>query len=199
MSYTQFLFFLLLTALIFSCEDEDEASVFSYQSAYHKSGAESKAKLRVFSSAGEINNNSVIKRLLQKDSSFYNYYFDYISNGPGIMDSVFFVDRQHARLSHQDTNRDCMLSIDRTQLILTETDTTSICCTFGDVYTRSFRYYLVKVKPEVHSEYIYSSTRGDYFFGFLGVSPPGPTPPYNKKRECHGARVNRVLIERGPA
>jgi len=159
------LFFLF--ALIFSCEEE-EVSLLTYPSVYHKSELESTGKLRVFSLAGEINNNSVINRFIQNDTSFYNYYFYYINNEHGIMDTVYFVDRQHARLSHQYTNMDCMPAMGRRNLILTQTDTASICCTYGEVFTRSFSYYLVRVKPEVHSEFIYSSTRGDYYFGFWG-------------------------------
>ena len=38
----------------------------------------------------------------------------------------------------------------------------------ADQYTKSPGYYLLQYKPKVYSEWLYSSVRGDYIFGWLG-------------------------------
>jgi len=52
------------------------------------------------------------------------------------------------------------------RLILTRTDT-SIGYSYGDEFTRSPAYYIGQFKPEVYSEFLVSSTRGDYQFGYI--------------------------------
>ncbi len=53
-------------------------------------------------------------------------------------------------------------------LILTSADTITKCCTFGEVFTRSLPYNIGQIKPVVYSEFIQSSVRGYYNFGFIG-------------------------------
>ncbi|HEX6893494.1 MAG TPA: hypothetical protein VF141_22435 [Chryseolinea sp.] len=84
------------------------------------------------------------------------------------MDSVKFVDRQHAMLDHENNNTNCLLAIESDLLILTETDASRKCCFAGEVFTRSLPYQLVRLKPEVHTEFIQSSSGGNYSFGFTG-------------------------------
>ncbi len=166
MRYSRFLFSLFLCLLIFSCEDDD-VSLVTYPSFYHKSGLMSSGNMRVFSSMGEIKSNSVINRYAEYDTSYYSYYAKDISNY-AFMDSVKFIDSKNAILNHQYSNQDCLYSQENDLLVLTEVDTGKDCCTYREVMSRSILYYISQVKPEIYSEYLYSSTRGDYYFGFVG-------------------------------
>jgi hypothetical protein len=159
------LFLLIAGALIFSCK-EDEVELVEYPSVYHKSGVETAGTLRVFSSAGEINSASVISRFSQYDTANYNYGNRIIRDYPGFMDTLKFVDSKTAILNHHYADIDCSLQSQSDLLILSETRITKQCCSFGEVLTRTLGYYMGKVKPEVQSEYLVSSLRGYYYFGY---------------------------------
>lgn len=163
----RFYFFLFLVGLIFSCEEE-EGALITNPSVYHKSGIEPVGNFRVFSSTGEIKDNAVINRLGQYDTAFYRGYSQYIGSGPGIMDTVYFFKERHAILNHEYKNLVCLFNVEGNQILLTETKATSKCCYSGEVFTRSLPYYLATSKPEVESEFIFSSDRGYYSFGFIG-------------------------------
>jgi hypothetical protein len=165
MPLSRLLFLLLPGVLIFSCK-EDEVELVEYPSAYHKSGVETAGTLRVFSSAGEIKTESVISRFSQYDTANYNYVIRIIRDYKGFMDTLKFVDSKNAVLNHYYADIDCSLQSQGDLLILSETKITKQCCSFGEVLTRTLRYYLGKVKPEVQSEYLVSSVRGYYYFGY---------------------------------
>ena len=164
----RFCSFLFLVVLLFSCEADNKTSLLTYPSVYHKSGFEAVGNLRVFSSTGEINNRSIVSRFNQYDTSYFNSYANYINSDPKIMDTVDFVNGQDAMLHHESKYLDCLLEMESDLLILTEIDVNSRCCNQGEVLTRSLPYYMCRVKPEVHSEFLYSSTGGNYRFGFTG-------------------------------
>jgi len=50
---------------------------------------------------------------------------------------------------------------------LTRADT-SARLIYNEQFTHSITYNIRQVKPEVYSEYLVSSTRGDYIFGYTG-------------------------------
>ena len=156
-----------LITLLFSCE-EDEESVVTYPSIYYKARKVSSENLRVFSNKGEIKNSSIVSRFTQYDTAYYRSYSNYIGNEPGVMDNVYFLDGQNAILNHEDSDLDCLLTRENSLLVLTETNAASKCCTYGEAITHSLSYYLGKTKPEVISESIYSSVRGNYNFGYMG-------------------------------
>jgi len=168
MSNNRFYFSLFLLVLVLSCEENDEPGLLTYPAEYHKTGVEPVGNLRVFSSKGEIKNSSIISRFSQYDTSYFNSYADYLGNDFGVMDTVYFFTREHAMLLYEYAYHDCSLSMEGNLLVLTESDVSSHCCTYREVFTRTLAYYLAKVKPEVNSEYIYSSVGGNYNFGFSG-------------------------------
>jgi hypothetical protein len=90
---------------------------------------------------------------------------DVTGNSPSVMKYIKFSDAQHAEVADQDTLRSCVVSEDGANIILTRTDT-SIGSTFANELTRHIIYYIGEVKPEVYSEYLISSTRGSYVFGY---------------------------------
>jgi len=160
-------FFPLFLVVIVSCE-KNEVSSITYPSVYHKAGLTPVGNLRVFSSAGEIHRNSVVSRFSRYDTSYLKHYASSLRNDPKIMDSVNFFDSQHAMLDHENKNLDCLLTFESNFLILTETDASRKCCSDGEVLTRSLPYQMVRMKPEVHNEFIRSSKGGNYSFGFKG-------------------------------
>ena len=137
----------------------------TYPSAYHKSGLKTAGDLRVFSSNGEIRDLSVISRFNQEDSSNFSLVADNIKISHFTMDSVQFSDVQHAIVNDRFVSLNCLFTQEGDRLILTRTDTI-IGYSSGDEFTLSPAYYIGQVKPEVYSEYLISSTRGNYQFGY---------------------------------
>jgi len=164
----RFCFLLFLLVLILSCETDNKTSLLTYPSVFHKSGFEAVGKLRVFSSTGEIKNSSAISRFSRYDTSYFNSYANYINSDPQIMDTIGFVNEQGVMLHHESQCLDCLLNMENDLLILTEINVNSSCCTQGEVMTRSLPYYMCRVKPEVHSEFLHSSIGGKYSFAFTG-------------------------------
>jgi hypothetical protein len=166
MKSTKFLFFLLWGTAIFSCKKNDDTQI-RYPSAYHKSGLKTTGDLRLFSSNGEISDPAAISRFNLLDSANFTIYADYIRDNQETMDSIQLQDPQHAIMIDQYTAKNCFLTRERGRLILTRADT-SIGYSEADEFTRSPSYYIAELKPEVYSEYLISSTRGFYQFGYTG-------------------------------
>jgi len=84
------------------------------------------------------------------------------------MDSIRFVDEQHAIVNDGYAHRSCTIDHENEALILTRTDTSQSTCS-GDQFTRTMTYYVGEIKPVVYSEYLVSSTRGYYVFGYTST------------------------------
>src|ERR1051326_2637021 len=166
MKIDKILFLSFLIILIFSCKKEAPFKQINYPSAYYKSGIKVAGDLMVFSTAGEIKDPFIINRFLP-DSSIYSSYADQIGNNPGTMDSIKFSDAQHAIVKESYSQYNCIVDQEKKELILTRADT-SDGSSYPEQFTYSIRYNIGQVKPEVYSEYLISSTRGDYLFGYTG-------------------------------
>lgn len=158
-----FLFLLFLLALDFSCKKDDLQ--IAYPSAYHKSGLKVTGDLRVFSSNGEIKNPSIISRFAGKDTAYYSAVANYIINERGVMDSIKFSDAQHGIMNDRYQPLKCLISRQDDTFVLSRTDTTRGYSS-GDEFTHSMMYYIGNIKPEVYTEYLISSVRGLYVFGY---------------------------------
>jgi hypothetical protein len=167
MKRLKFLFLFIAGVYIFSC-GEDDLDPITYPSLYHKSGTEVVGSLRLFSSQGEIKNQLITSTYMQRDTPSFNNFIRFVRSYEGIMDSVQVFDPQHARLNHEWKQTDCSLSTEGDLLVLTKREVSPECCFPDDTYTKSLPYYLSRVKPEVHSEFIDSSTGGNYYFGYRG-------------------------------
>lgn len=170
MSGSRFFFLLFIPALMLACKEDKKASLLIYPAVFHKSGVEAIGNLRVFSSTGEIKNSAVISRFNRYDTSYLNSYAHYISGDPQIMDTIDFITGQGARLRHEGLDLNCLLTMEGDLIILTERNVTRKCCTTTEVLTRSLPYHMSRLKPEVHSEFLQSSTGGNYNFSFTGRS-----------------------------
>ena len=176
MNVSSRLFLLFIGVFIFSCS-KDSLSDLDYPSTYHKSGIKPNGSLRVFSSAGEINNRDIISRFNQTDSSFFNNTSDNIGNYPGKMDSVYFSDAGNAIMTEYNTALHCLVKQEGKNFLLTRADTTK-GTTYLNEMSHNITYYLGQVKPDLYSESLYSSTRGDYYFNYSAtekfiLSKPG--------------------------
>ena len=165
MKINQFLFFPFLWIFIFSCKKDSASLNIDYPSNYHKSGIKPNGNLRVFSSTGEIRDQSVISRFNETNSSSFSAVADVIGNHPGKMDSVKFSDAQHASMNNNYIPLNCLVSQESATIILTRTDT-SLGSTYLNELTHDIYYYIGQVKPDVYAEYLISSTRGDFYFGY---------------------------------
>ena len=167
MKIDKFLFLFFLIILIFSCKKDEPFKQLTYPSVYYKSGIKIAGDLRVFSTSGEIKDPSITSRFLATDSLSYSYGADQIGNNPGTMDSIKFSDAQHAIVKEGYSQYNCAVDQENKELILTRADT-SARLIYNEQFTHSITYNIRQVKPEVYSEYLVSSTRGDYIFGYTG-------------------------------
>ena len=165
MRLKRFLSSMFLFVLIFSCScEDDEVALMTYPSFYHKAGVMSSGSMRVFISNGEIKDRAIVNRLAAYDTTFYNQYLKYWSNTYGFLDSINFFDSKHATLDHEFRDNDYLPSQEGNLLVLTGIDIVKDM-TYREVMSRTLPYYIGRVKPEIYSEYLTSSTRGDYYFG----------------------------------
>jgi len=153
-----------LCLFIFSCKKNDSGLSIDL-SIYSKSGIRANGNFRIFSQTGEITDPFIVSRFNLNDTFDFVYMEDVTGNSPSVMKYIKFSDAQHAEVADQDTLRSCVVSEDGANIILTRTDT-SIGSTFANELTRHIIYYIGEVKPEVYSEYLISSTRGSYVFGY---------------------------------
>jgi len=162
----RFLFLVLLALVIFSCKKNDSTQI-TYPSVYHKSGMKAAGDLRVFSLNGEILDAGVISRFSLLDSAHFTFYANSLRDDHFIMDSIYLQDPQHAIVIDRYVPTNCLITRSGNRLILTRADTV-IGYSSGDAFTRTIAYYIRQIKPEVYTEYLTSSTRGVYQFGFTG-------------------------------
>ena len=166
MKSNKFLVLLLLGIVIFSCRKNDDSSI-TYPSVYQKSGLKAAGSLRLFSLNGEIRDPEILSRFNLLDSANFTIYSEYIRDNQETMRSIQLSDPQHAIMNVSYDPKNCLVTRDRSLMILTATDT-SIGYSEADEFTRSPSYYIGQIKPEVYSEYLISSTRGFYQFGYTG-------------------------------
>jgi hypothetical protein len=155
-----------LLILAFSC-NKDDVSPINYPSSYTKSGFEFTGGVRVFSTTGEIKSASIVKRLTKLDTPLFNIFAHYLRH-ERVLDKLDFVDSKNNVVDSEYRERNCSFETAGDLVILTEIDTTRACCYYQEVFSRSWRYKIGRIKALIYSEFIVSSTRGDYLFGFNG-------------------------------
>jgi hypothetical protein len=158
-----FLFFCLIT-IIYSCQ-KDSLSGTPYHSTYYKSGIITTATVRLFTSKGEITDRLLVDRFNGVDSSIFNYWADYIANEQGFMDSIIFTDDQNAFVVEYYNRVSCNVIYQKGSFILTQSGI-STAYSYEDIFTNTISYFIGQIKPDVLTEYLVSSTRGNYQFGY---------------------------------
>jgi hypothetical protein len=136
----------------------------TYKTKYVKSDARSTGLIRYFSSNGEINVNSIPPGWIGQDTDQLNYYLDNFRQ-QGYFDTLMFISDQEAIFKIYTIETKYNARKDGTKYILERSEITTQY-SGHDEFTRSPHYYLLLYKPTVIDEWIYSSVRGDYVFGY---------------------------------
>lgn len=154
-------FFLCL--LYSSCSKS--SSQISYNSVYHKNGIEAISDLMLFTDQGQVKDIVAINRYVAMDSFTFSYYSDYINKATDLLDNIQFPDPLHAKILRGNEWANYDLSDQFPRFILTRKDTT-VGTSGGDLYSRSLEYWICQYKPDLYQEWLVSSTRGSYVFGY---------------------------------
>jgi len=152
-------------------------SSISLGAVYHKTSIEPAGDIRVFSQSGEIKNSIVVSRLIANDSAWINDMRLYFLSNSG--DSIQMLDNENAKIREASGYVDYKVTSSDRDLIFTAKDT-STSTSAGEVYSKSIPYYLSFYKPAIYYEYIISSTRGNYEFGYTTKTQLVFTKPVNR-------------------
>lgn len=197
--------FLLLSPFIFSCKGDDATIHINYPSTYYKAGLKASSHLWIFSSNGIISDQSVISRFTEYDTANFSRTAHSIITYAGVMDTIRFSDPQHAAVSDQYQQLECIVGgLKNDRLILTRTDIRTGNTIFDEL-THNIIYYIGQVKPEVFTEYLVSSVRGNYQFGYTAkenfvleeisgqLAAPVIQFSLHRLQRTYGGYVNNVL------
>ena len=158
---------ILLTAIIASCKKDNASIPLSYPSSYFKTGIQRTGGYKVFSTNGEVRDRTIISRFREMDSLYNFYLIENLGNGRDYLDTVHFMNAQHATVRHNYISRKCFVGQTSGMLVLTRVDTT-MNYSGEDPMTETLSYHLPLIKPEVFNEFVYSSVQGYYLFGYTG-------------------------------
>lgn len=165
MKFNPYRLLLIFGLLFFSCTKESFTGV-EYPSVYHKSGTRLNGNLRVFASTGELRDTETITRYSEHDSANLNHYFsNNIGNPSGYLDTVKFSDARNGTLIRGNTPYTCLIARKGADYTFTRKDTT-VGSSFMNEISHNIEYYIVREKPAIYSESLYSSTRGVYLFDY---------------------------------
>ena len=151
------------SAVAWSACKKDDATGFDRAAVYHKTSTEPAGDVRVFAQSGELNTPAIVSRFTAADSTL-------IHDVSGILfsmssDSIQMQDNENAKIRESSGYADYKVTSSGGDLIFTGKDT-STNTSIGEVYSKSIPYYISLYKPAIYSEYIISSTRGNYVFGY---------------------------------
>ncbi len=166
MKSKKFLLVLLTAIAVAACQKNDDSRI-TYPSIYRKSGLKPAGELRLFSSNGEILDPAALSRFNLLDSANFTSYSDYVRDNQETMNRIHFQDPHHAAITDRYLERNCLVTRESSRMIVSGIDTI-VGYSQADQFTRSPSYYISQVKPEVYTEYLISSTRGYYQFGYTG-------------------------------
>lgn len=167
-------------AVALCCQDDDP----TYPIIYRKSAILQAGRLRVFTHQGEIKDQYVINRFIFRDTSTYNFWASVLINQP-YLDTIRFISESRAVVTFNYATIQCSARNTISTIVLTQYDTTW-GFTEGNEITHQVSYLIVKEKPEIYSEYLHSSTRGLYLFGF--------TAREKFVLKYHGAQISAPII-----
>lgn len=153
---------LFFCAVAFCCQDDDVI----YPINYHKSEILQTSPFRVFTHQGEIKNPSIINKFMLRDTSNYNSWAStLVDQDHPYLDTIRFTSASQAVVKFYYSMIQCSARNTISTTVLTRSDT-SWGFTEGNEITHHVSYLIGEEKPEIFSEYLYSSTRGSYLFGF---------------------------------
>ena len=160
----------------------------------------------LYSTQGRINDTRIINHYASTDTVYFNNNAANLSSQSGFMDSIEFTDQFHAKMFPGFRWKNYDLSNQITKFILTGKDTTEGFID-TDPLSESLQYLIGQYRPEIYSEWLISSTRGYYYFGYTsgeksvlklsGNQLCAPLILYGKHKPYFGVNyVNNFLDEK---
>lgn len=161
-------FFLVLTGyfLIYSCKKETAIQI-NYNYTYQKTGSAAAGPIRVFARTGEIRDYKIVKKITILDSAdFTSVGYDWGFNQ--LMMNCSFSNAGQGVVTNYYTSENCT-SIQVNGYLRLNGSNNITGYSGGDIYTHSFLYNIVQMKPIVFNQYLASSTNGNYQFEYTGL------------------------------
>lgn len=158
-------FIVIFIAIIFlcSCKKDDQFSI-EPSSLYYKSSIEMRGSMKMYTRDGEIKDPLILYKYYGLDSAWFTSRSQTLFPGRGRMDTVRFIDSEKARI-YDYSYRDYSITKQNSDLLLSSKSNIQLLIS-GDVFSKSPMYWINEYKPPVYSEYISSSTGGNYVFGY---------------------------------
>lgn len=153
-----------LLVIFLSCS-KDGTAFLNSPGIYFKDNITLTSETRVFTSTGQVKNSNIVQRFDSKDSAFYGAFRNEVYFYRGKMDSLKVTSSGIMEVNDNYQYRSYEVTSKGKNITLTARDTTA-GYSYEEVYTRTLLYYLGFYKPPVFSEYLVSSTRGQYQFGY---------------------------------
>jgi hypothetical protein len=159
---------LVLCSIQWSCSKSD--GKISYHTFYHKTKIKPSSGILVYSNQGQITDIDIVNRLIAIDSFYFSYHRnDITSSYNNYHDSIEFIDALHAKVLIDYNNwSNCDITDQFPRLILTRKDTLTVSGVQYDPFSQTLPYWLCQYKPLIYQEWLVSSTRGYYLFGYSG-------------------------------
>jgi hypothetical protein len=159
---------IVVSSILCSCDESSDTH--SYPSTFSKTHVTFIGGYRIFSSKGEIKNQTIINRHIEHDTVQFHYAAKDLMH-KGKLDTVFFNSPEHAIINFQYRNIPCDVTKQSPiGFILMRQDTTSGYTAINEL-SHHVLYFLGEAKPDIVSETLYSSIRGYYQFRYRARQP----------------------------
>lgn len=156
----------ILLLLAASCSKNAANVNVSYNALYFKNVAKAVGTIRLFARSGEINDAVVLSRYLDADSNYYKYFPDKIVALGEWLDTLIIKNRDTAIIKLYNTPNKYLVTSQAGKMVLISVQMAT-GYQFYETYSRSFDYYANQNRPVISNEYLVSSTRGIYEFGYV--------------------------------
>jgi hypothetical protein len=155
---------LILFFIFSSCQKDGNFSI-EPSSLFFKSSKEKKGSLRVFSGNGEVKDQLIIKSHIDSDTAWISGISYNLFPNTGRLDTIRFADSKNAIVYHDYSFKEYTVAQQQPNIFLTGKENYQ-SSHYGDLYSKAPSYWICQYKPPVYSEYLISSTGGNYDFGY---------------------------------
>jgi hypothetical protein len=154
----------LLLLFASSCK-KDSTFQLDISARYKKTGLLQTGPTRLFTPGGEIKTSSIIAKFEDRDEDWLDAIAKSLFPQTGRIDTIRVSDAENIYVhdNYQYTLYGVSAKGNNSTLIAKDTTTGM---SYYEVYTRTIQYNICLYKPPVFSEYLVSSTRGVYGFGY---------------------------------
>jgi hypothetical protein len=152
-------------SLLLSCDGVESA--IQYPMTFVKSKILPMGSWRVFNKDGEVTDKNTFRDLVSEtDTTGFRYATENILKSTSL-DIVRIMSPTEGSVRGYPNSPNCMVASNETGFVFTNKDTTgaSIC---REQMTKHINYFIGSVKPDIFSEYLGSSTAGNFCFVYTG-------------------------------